>query len=450
MENSKNKQSRREFLGKAALAGAIGTIGVGSILSSCSSKKSAEELGLPPLLDRAPDGPKLKAALIGAGHRGTGAAFNFISAGPNLEVIALADVFQDKIDACRERFQKYELDIPEENCFVGFDAYQKVLELDVDVVLLATPPQFRPEHFKAAIQAKKHVFMEKPVAVDPVGIRSILSTSKRAEASGLCVVTGTQRRHQKDYIETYIQIANGAIGQIVGAKAYWNQPHVWFRQRQEGWNDMEYMLRNWNNFTWLSGDHILDTHVHNIDIINWFSGKQPQSAIGYGGRHRRVTGDQYDFFSVDFDYGNGFSSHSMCRQIDSCADGVGEVIVGTEGYTNCANKIFDLNGKVIWEYESPKSDKEDNEAQEGATAYIQEHIDLVTAIRNNTPVNEADQTAYSTLTAIMGREAAYSGKKISWDEIMNSELKLGPEELIMGPVDMEFNTPVPGTAIKVT
>ena len=154
MENSKNKQSRREFLGKAALAGAIGTIGVGSILSSCSSKKSAEELGLPPLLDHAPDGPKLKAALIGAGHRGTGAAFNFLGAGPNLEVIALADVFQDKIDACRERFQQYKLDIPEENCFVGFDAYQKVLELDVDVVLLATPPQFRPEHFKAAIQAK--------------------------------------------------------------------------------------------------------------------------------------------------------------------------------------------------------------------------------------------------------------------------------------------------------
>lgn len=450
MENSKNKQSRREFLGKAALAGAIGTIGVGSILSSCSSKKSAEELGLPPLLDHAPDGPKLKAALIGAGHRGTGAAFNFIGAGPNLEVIALADVFQDKIDACRERFQKYKLDIPEENCFVGFDAYQKVLELDVDVVLLATPPQFRPEHFKAAIQAKKHVFMEKPVAVDPVGIRSILSTSKRAEASGLCVVTGTQRRHQKDYIETYMQIANGAIGQIVGAKAYWNQPHVWFRQRQEGWNDMEYMLRNWNNFTWLSGDHILDTHVHNIDIINWFSGKHPQSAIGYGGRHRRVTGDQYDFFSVDFDYGNGFSSHSMCRQIDSCADGVGEVIVGTEGYTNCVDKIFDLNGSVVWEYESPKSDKGDKELKEGASAYIQEHIDLVTAIRNNTPVNETDQTAYSTLTAIMGREAAYSGKKISWDEIMNSDLKLGPEELKMGPVDMEFETPVPGTPIKVT
>ncbi len=449
MNKKENNFSRREFIGKAAIAGAIGTIGLGSVLSSCNKKKSHEELGLPPMLDHAPDGPKLKAGLIGAGHRGTGAAFNFLGAGPNLEVTALADVFKDKIDTCRDRFKKYDIEIPEENCFVGFDAYQKLLETDIDVVLLATPPHFRPEQFKAAIQAKKHVFMEKPVAVDPVGIRSILSTAKRAEALGLCVITGTQRRHQKDYIETYKQIANGIIGQIVGAKAYWNQSHVWFRTRQEGWSDMEYMLHNWNNFTWLSGDHILDTHIHNIDIINWFAGKHPLTAIGYGGRHRRVTGNQYDFFSIDFDYGNGLSSHSMCRQIDSCADGVGEVVVGTKGYSNCINKIFDLNGSLIWEYEYPKNEKGEIENPENASSYIQEHIHLVAAIRNSQYVNEAEQTAYSNLTAIMGREAAYTGKKITWDEIMNSEQQLGPTEYNMSDVDKLFEVPIPGTPVKI-
>jgi len=451
MENNKNRYNRRKFLETTAFTGVVGALGVGSILSSCSKKKSNKELGLPPLLSHAPDGKKLKAGLIGAGNRGTGAAFNFLGAGPNLEVTALADVFQERIDNCRERFKKYNIEIPEENCFVGFDAYQKLLETDIDVVILATPPYFRPEHFKEAIQHKKHVFMEKPLAVDPVGIRSILSTAKRAESLGLCVITGTQRRHQQDYIETYKQIANGEIGEIVAAKAYWNQSHVWFRTRQKGWSDMEYMLHNWNNFAWLSGDHILDTHVHNIDVINWFTGKYPKSAIGYGGRHRRVTGNQFDFFSVDFDYGNGLSSHSMCRQIDSCADGVGEVVVGTKGYLVCANnanKIFDFNGSVMWEYEYAKSN-DDPLKQEANSAYIQEHIHLVTAIRTNEYVNEAEKTALSTLTAIMGREAAYTGKQITWDEIMNSDLRLGPSENKMGAVNMKFEVPIPGTPINV-
>lgn len=452
MENKSNNYSRRKFLETAAFSGAVGALGFGAIISSCGRKKSNEELGLPPMLDHAPDGRKLKAGLIGTGHRGTGAAFNFLGAGPNLEVTALADVFQERINTCRDRFKKYGIEIPEENCFVGFDSYKKLMETDVDVVILATPQHFRPEHFKAAIQNKKHVFMEKPVAVDPVGIRSILSTAKRAESLGLCVITGTQRRHQQDYIETYKQVAKGAIGEIVAAKAYWNQAHVWLRTREKDWSDMEYMLRNWNNFIWLSGDHILDTHVHNIDVINWFTGKHPSSAIGYGGRHRRVTGDQYDFFSIDFDYGNGLSSHSMCRQIDGCADGVGEVVVGTKGYSICthnANKIYNFNGSVIWEYEYTKENKDDPLKQEAGSAYIQEHIHLVTAIRTSQYVNEAEQTALSTLTAIMGREAAYTGKRITWDEIMNSDQRLGPTEYKMGPVNMEFEFPVPGTPINV-
>lgn len=449
MSNKKNI-NRRKFIENTAIAGGLGIIAVNA-LSSCSKKKTAKELGLPPVLNHAPKGKKLKAGLIGCGHRGTGALMNFLSAGPDLEVGALADVFPDKIEGVRELLRKYKMDVKDEMCFSGIDGYKKVMESDVDVVLLVTPPYFRPIHFKAAVEAKKHVFMEKPVAVDPVGIRQIIATARAAKTLGLNVVTGTQRRHQEDYIKTYEQVANGAIGEPLAAKAYWNQEHVWFRRRQPGWSDMYYMLRNWNNFEWLSGDHILDTHIHNIDIINWFMGKHPESALGYGGRARRETGNQYDFFSIDFNYGNGRFSHSMTRQIDNCANGVGEMVIGTKGRTNCKNKIYDLDGNVIWQYEYPK-DKDGNPMKQvKITPYIQEHIHLVTAIRTNIYVNMAEMTAISNLTAIMGRESAYTGKRITWDEIMSSKVKLGPEEITIGDVkDMKkYETvPIPGTALK--
>jgi predicted dehydrogenase len=320
---------------------------------------------------------------------------------------------------------------------------------DVDVVILATPCKFRPDHFLEAVKNNKHVFMEKPIAVDPVGIRSVITTAKKAAAIGLNVVTGTQRRHQEDYIETYKQVVGGAIGTITSAKAFWNQDHVWFREREKGWNDMEYMIRNWNNFCWLSGDHILDTHVHNIDVINWFLGKVPEKAIGYGGRARRVTGDQFDFFSIDFDYGNGVSSHSMCRQIDSCSNGTGELIMGTEGYTNCNNKIWDLKGKLKWEFQYPKDENGNPTQTIKIPAYVQEHMHLVEAIRTGNYVNEAERTALSTLTAIMGRTAAYTGRTVTWDDIFKSDMDLGPKKIEMGPVDMVFETPVPGTPVVI-
>ncbi len=438
---------RRKFIGKTAAAG-LAVAGAAAMLNSCKKEVSNEALGLPPILRGAPKGKKLRAGLVGAGARGTGAAINFISSGPDLEIVALADVFQDKIDACRARFASFNLPIPEENCFAGFDGYKKLMALpDIDVVLLATPPQFRPDHFLEAVQTNKHVFMEKPVAVDPVGIRSIITSAKKAEAIGLNVVTGTQRRHQEDYIETYKLIQGGAIGRITSAKAYWNQDHVWFREREKDWNDMEYMIRNWNNFCWLCGDHILDTHVHNIDVINWFIGKHPESAIGYGGRHRRVTGDQYDFFSVDFYYGSGVSSHSMCRQIDSCANGTGELIMGTEGYTNCMNTIWDLDGNIVWQFKYPDDENGNPMNQVKIPPYVQEHMHLVHAIRTGKYVNEAEQTAISTLTAIMGRTAAYTGRKIIWEEIFKSDMDLGPSVIEMGPVAMKFETPVPGTSV---
>jgi myo-inositol 2-dehydrogenase/D-chiro-inositol 1-dehydrogenase len=440
---------RRKFIGKTALAG-LAIAGAGAMITACKKKPANVALGLPPVLLGAPKGKKLRAGLVGVGARGTGAAINFISSGPDLEIIALADVFQDKIDACRERFASFKLPIPAENCFTGFDGYKKLMALpDVDVVILATPCKFRPEHFLEAVSTNKHVFMEKPLAVDPVGIRSIIATARKATAIGLCVVTGTQRRHQEDYIETYKQVVGGAIGKITSAKAYWNQDHVWFREREKGWDDMTYMIRNWNNFCWLCGDFILDTHVHNIDVINWFIGKHPEKAIGYGGRARRVTGDQYDFFSIDFDYGNGVSSHSMCREIDSCSNSTGELIIGTEGYTNCNNKIWDLNGKLKWEFEYPKDGNGNQTQTIKIPAYVQEHMHLVHAIRTGNYVNEGEQTALSTLTAIMGRTAAYTGRTVSWDDIFKSDMDLGPKKIEFGPVDLVFETPVPGTPVAM-
>jgi predicted dehydrogenase len=443
----KNQLSRRYFLEKTALIGAAGLAGI-SALNSCGKKSKAVDYDFPPLYDKAPDGKKLRAGLVGCGNRGTGAAFNFLEAGNDLELVALADVFSDKVEDCRSKLQKQKVEIPESNCFWGFDAYKKLLDVDLDVVILATPPHFRPEHFDACVQAKKHVFLEKPVAVDPVGARQIIATAKKAENMGLTVITGTQRRHQADYLETYRQVASGAIGEITSAKAWWLQTHVWFRTREEGWSDMEYMLRNWNNFCWLCGDHILDTHVHNIDIINWFVGKHPESAIGFGGRHRRLTGDQYDFFSIDFEYGNGLSSHSMSRQIDGCANTLGELIVGTDGYTNCKNTVFNLDGSVKWKYEYPKNKDGKSSEVVKISPYVQEHIHLVTAIRTNTPVVEAERTAISTLTAIMGRTAAYTGQKVEWEQMMNSPERLGPATYEMGPVAMDFPTPIPGIQHK--
>ena len=443
----KNQLSRRNFLGKSALIGAAGVIGMNA-LTSCSKETKTVDYEFPPLLDKAPDGKKLRAGLVGCGNRGTGAALNFLAAGNDLELVALADVFEDKVWDSRNKLSKQRVEVPEANCFWGFDGYKSLLEVDLDIVILATPPHFRPAHFDACVQAKKHVFMEKPVCVDPVGARQIMATAKKAENLGLTVITGTQRRHQRDYVETYKQVASGAIGEIVAAKAWWLQSHVWFRTREEGWSDMEYMLRNWNNFSWLCGDHILDTHVHNIDIINWFLGKHPEEAIGFGGRGRRLTGDQYDFFSIDFEYGNGVFSHSMSRQIDGCANTLGERIMGTEGYTNCKNTIYNLDGSVKWTYDYPKDKDGRSTGVVAVSPYVQEHIHLVTSIRTNKPVVEAERTAVSTLTAIMARTAAYTGQKVTWDEMMNSTVKLGPDKYEMGPVDMEFPVPVPGTQHK--
>jgi myo-inositol 2-dehydrogenase/D-chiro-inositol 1-dehydrogenase len=448
MKQKTNGLSRRKFLGNAAAVGAVGALGVSQLLSACDKIKIPKDLVLPPLLDQAPDGELIKAGVIGCGGRGTGAALNFLSAGPNLQVVALADVFQDRIDNCRKELKTEKgVEIPDEKCFAGFDGYKKLLESGVDYVIIATPPYFRPEIFKAAVEARKNIFFEKPVAVDPVGIRTIMSAGKQAEAFGLSVVTGTQRRHQRDYIETYKRIMGGAIGDIVAANAYWNQSQLWYRDRMPEWSDMEFMIRDWVNWTWLSGDHIVEQHVHNLDVIHWFTGKNPLSAVGMGSRQRRVTGDQYDNFNVDFVYEGNVHMHSMCRQITGCTDNVSEYIRGTKGYSNCKDTIWNPDGTVLWTYEYPLN--EAGEPTLKVDPYVQEHIDLITAIRTNKPVNEAEQVAHSNLTAIMGRVSAYTGKEVTWDEIMASDLQLGPKVIELGKVDMEFPVPIPGSAPQI-
>ena len=451
---SKNSVNRRDFFRSAAVVGAASTLGAGAVLSSCSGGDKTPALVplanlanayIPELQDYANDGKPLRAGLIGCGGRATGAAVNFLSAGPNLQIVALGDLFQDRIDGCRKTLkEKFKVDVPDDKCFTGFDNYKKVLACDIDLVIIATPPAFRPTHFEAAVEAGKHVFMEKPICVDGPGARSIMTTAKKAESQGLVVVTGTQRHHQRKYVESFQQIQKGMIGEIVSGNVYWNQSMLWYRNRENGWSDMELMVRDWVNWSWLSGDHIVEQHVHNLDVFNWFTGKKPVKAVGFGARHRRLTGDQYDEFSIDFEYEGGVRLHSMCRQIDGCKNNVSEFIQGTRGSWSSAgsnHEIKDLQGNVIW-----KTDGEKEKAEHKQTdPYTLEHVDLINHIRANKPLNQAVETAISCLTAIMGRESAYTGNEVTYDEIFNSNVTHMPAKLELGTYDMKaYTVPVPG------
>ena len=441
---------RRDFLTNSALLGA--TAIMPAAVTSCSNdnnkgtekKLSNEELGMFSFVNIAPDGDPLKAALIGCGDRGTGAASQFLESGPNVSIVALADLFSDRMDTCRKILsEKFNNTIEDDRCFIGFEAYKKILEMpDIDIVLLCTPTHFRPEHFKAAVEAGKHIFMEKPCAVDPVGIRTVIAASKVATSKGLTVITGNQRRHRRDYWEAYAQVRNGLIGEVVSATSHWNQGAWWNKRHIPEWSDMEYCIRNWFNIKWLSGDHILDQGIHNIDVVTWFMGDLPIRAAGYGGRARRLTGDIFDFFSVDYYYNNNKRMLHTARQIDGCDGNVSEQVLGTKGIAQLNDhgeiKILDWNGDLLWEY--------DFENKPVNNPYNQEHIHLVESVRMGKKINQAEDLAYSNMVAIMGREAAYTGKAITWDEIMSSSLRYGPEIYEMGPLPdyHEGVVPIPG------
>ena len=444
------------------MAGALGAIGTGSaatVLTSCGGggekaavTKALKEPGtyyIPDLVDLAADGQELKAGVIGCGGRGSGAAFDFLNAANGVTIVALGDTFKERVDGLADKLKADKgIDVPADKRFVGLDAYKQVIDSGVDVVIVATPPNFRPTHFQYATEKGKHSFLEKPICVDPVGYKLIVATAKQAAAKGLRVVTGTQRHHQRNYVESYKKIMEGAIGEITGGVVYWNQSMLWFRERQQGWSDCEWMIKDWVNWKWLSGDHIVEQHVHNIDVFTWISGLKPVKAVGFGSRQRRVTGDQYDNFSIDFTMENGIHLHSMCRQTDGCVNNVSEFIQGTKGSWSTANGetvIKDLAGNEVWKF-----DKEAEKANFKQTnPYVLEHVNWINSIRGKKEIEQASETAIANMAAIMGRESAYTGAEVTWDAMTASNLDYMPKDLNLGKMDMSgFVVPVPGKPLE--
>lgn len=422
--------TRRSFVGQSAGAVAA-TLGVGA-LAGCAPGGAARP-GVEPFAGLHVAGTDvLRVGLVGCGGRGTGAAMDCANAAPGVIVTALGDVFRERVDECRKNLAPLgdKLQVSDERCFAGFDAYRGVVASGVDVVLLCTPPGFRPMQLRAAVDAGKHVFMEKPVAVDPAGVRSVIESSATARQKGLGIVAGTQRRHQANYLAAMKRIHDGAIGEIVSANCYWIGGELWMHPRQPEWTDMEWQLRNWLYFTWLSGDHIVEQHVHNLDVINWALRAVPVKCLGMGGRQKRVDpqyGHGWDHFAVEYEYPSGVVVTSMCRQSDNCTFNVSELLVGTKGRSDACNWI---RGRNAWQFSGNKPNP-----------YQQEHTDLIASIRAGRPLNEGRRIAESTLTAIMGRMSAYTGREVTWEEALASEMKLMPERLEFGPL------PTPAVAV---
>jgi myo-inositol 2-dehydrogenase / D-chiro-inositol 1-dehydrogenase len=374
---------------------------------------------------RAAGSDEIRIGLIGCGDRGTGAVENAFNAAPGVKLVAMADVFKDHLDEKLKYLSQFKekVDVPADRQFVGFGAFERLLaQDDFNYVILATPPGFRPWFIKAAVAAGKSIFAEKPVAVDGPGFRMVLQANEDAQAKGLHIGVGTQRRHQRGYLETMKRIQDGAIGEITEARCYWNQGPIWVHPKQEGWSDMEWQLRNWYYFTWLCGDHIVEQHVHNLDVVNWATASHPVSAVGLGGRQVRTGpeyGNIYDHFAIDYEYPNGIHVASYCRQIPNCENSVSEALVGTKGF--CQVNKYTITGEKSWRLEG-----KDN------LPYVQEHTDLIAAIRGGKPYNELQGVAESTLTAILGRTAAYTGQKVTWEQVMNSEDSLMPAKLEWG------------------
>ncbi len=435
-ERQDDKLSRRDFV-KAAVAASFA--GMNPVLTG---KLYAAGSG------------ELKVGLIGCGGRGTGAATQaLMGVDKSVKLWAMADLFEDKLDAsynmlskgAKGRYDRVDfegladqMDVPGQRRFVGFDAYKGLLNSGVDMVILATPPHFRPEHFEAAVEAGKHVFMEKPVAVDPVGVRRVIVAAKLAEKRSLSVVAGTQRRHQLHYIEILKRIHDGAIGEVVAAQCYWNGGGGSLtRSKPDGMSDMEWQCRRWYYFCWLCGDHIVEQHVHNIDVMNWAIGSHPVQCIGMGGREVRKGGNIWDHFAVEFEYPGGLRVLSMCRQIPRCTDRVSERIVGTKGYAYIDSGTGFIKGENP--YEGPAS----------PNPYVQEHIDLIRSIRKGSGLNEGVQVAESTMCAIMGRMSAYTGRALSWDWAMKaSKLDLRPPKYEFGNLPVR-PVAVPGKTMLI-
>jgi len=412
MDLKKNNFTRRDFVkGSSLLAG--GALLMPSLLTATPLMKKDKTL---------------KLAIVGCGGRGTGAVSQALKADENVKLVAMADAFEDRLeksfDSLNKMFGKDRVAVKKSKKFVGFGSYKKAID-EADVVILTTPPGFRPQHFEYAVSQGKHVFMEKPVATDVAGIKKVLNAAKLAKEKNLNVVVGLQRHYQGSYQAAHQQIQKGAIGNIVSGQVYWNSGGVWVRPREANATEMEYQMRNWYYFNWICGDHILEQHVHNIDVANWFMGGYPIKATGIGGREVRKGidhGEIFDHHVVEFEYESGAVVSSQCRHQRGCKNRVNETFQGTLGtsYTdgggNAVLKTYD--GREIYAH-----DNEDD-----VNPYQVEHNKLFASIRKGGVINNAEYGAKSTMTAIMGRMATYSGKEITWEDAMASNHTLVPDE----------------------
>jgi predicted dehydrogenase len=413
---------RREFLQTSAVAGAAATLAL-----SQSAHAAGDDL--------------LKVGLIGCGGRGSMAALQAISADENCKLWAMGDAFGDRLESSLNGMQRKEdllpkIDVPPERRFVGFDAYKQVIDC-CDVVLLCTPPQFRPLHLKAAVDAGKHVFAEKPVAVDAPGIRSVLATCEEAKKKGLSVVSGLCIRYDRGFQETMQRIHDGQIGKVHTMFANDYRGTIWVKIREPEWSDMTYQMRNWYYFTWLSGDFNVEQHVHFLDVCSWAKGEYPVKAWGLGGRQQRTGaeyGHIYDHFSIVYEYADGGKLVSSCRQQSGCPGDISGQVYGTKGMARLSEKEKGLiiqsdSGK--WMYEGKHRDM-----------YQVEHDELFASIRSGKPINNGDYMSHSTLVAIMGRMAAYTGQVITWEMAMNSK-----EDLTPPAYDWDVKLPLPPVAV---
>lgn len=421
-----NAFSRRDFLKTTATA----TTGL-----SMSHVMRTENFAYPGGSDT------IRVGLVGCGGRGTGAARDCAVSAEGISIVALADLFRDRLEARRGPLQEAipdQYNVTDDRCYSGFDAYKELIDSDVDLVILATPPGFRPIHLRYAVEAGKHVFMEKPAGVDPAGVRSVIESGEMAREKGLSIVAGTQYRRQPSYVEAIDRIHNGRIGRVVSAQAYYLTGPIWLRPRKPGMSDMEWQCRNWYYFTWLSGDQIVEQFVHNLDAINWALRGTPLRAFGSGGRAKRVDpnyGHIFDNFNIVYEYEGGIQVTAMCRQMENCMTRIANRIIGTDGVAdvNPDHSILrDHSGQLL--YEVP---------EKGNNPYVQEHTDLIASIRENRPLNEAREVAYSTLTAVMGREAAYTGQEITREAIMDSPQDLLPEQFAFSALPVA-PVPIPG------
>lgn len=408
--------TRRDFVrsGAALVAG-------GATIGSMGGIASASIAAAPAPTPRRRDGDEIRIGVVGCGGRGTGAAANALAADPAVRVVALADAFPDRLERARTSLAEHDAaraTVEAAQCFAGLDAHRRLLALELDAVILATPPGFRPGHFAAAIDAGRHVFMEKPVAVCPAGIRQVLDAGTLADEKGLSVVAGTQRRHQKSYREAMRRLRDGAIGRPIAARCFWNMGELWVVPPDPQRSDVENQLRNWLYHTWLSGDHIVEQHVHNIDVVNWAFDAHPIRACAVGGRQARTApqfGHIFDHFAVDFEYPDGRFALSMARQQSGTTERVEEIIHGSDGAMRLAPGEAEVRGSRPWRYDGPDPNP-----------YVAEHVALFDAIREGKRTNESRAIAESTLSAIMGRIAAYTGQDITWEQALSHPLDLRP------------------------